>query len=90
MITFFLIRWGQILWARVRCHYYLLSQGMWRGEAEALGWDDDGFIVIIAAARGSVKNMTMEYTRVFFDEMTRPETHPIKLPWSVEPPPVAA
>lgn len=83
-------RWARIFWARVRCQWYLLTFGMWRGECECLGWDDDDYLVIIAAARGSWWKGTLEYTRIFFDERTRPETPPVPVPWAVEPPPMTA
>ena len=88
MLTFLLGRWGKLLWARCRCDYYLLTGGMWRGECQTIGWDDDGFVVIIAAGRGSFWKGTLEYTKIFFDERTRPERPPIPVPWLVEPPPM--
>ena len=63
---------------------------MWRGECEVIGWDDDGFVVIIAAATGSVLARTVRYTKIFFDERTKPEIPLVTVPWSVEPLPMSA
>ncbi len=61
----------RLIWARLRCNYYLLFRGMWRGECELTGYHkDDGRVSYVAAVTGSLFKGTIEVKRVFWNEHT--------------------
>ena len=63
-------RWFWILWARVRCHAYLIVKGTWRGELEMVCRDDSSRVTLVATVRGSLfdEGDPIEVLRVFFCE----------------------
>lgn len=53
--------------AHLRLHFYLLTQGMWRGESEFSVTDHHGNLIFLAATTGSVWDDSIRAQRVFFD-----------------------
>lgn len=51
-------------WAKIRCAWYLLWGGMWRGECELNGWDKNDNLNFIASVTGS--NFKYRAVRVFY------------------------
>jgi len=49
--------------AKVKCWWYLLTQGMWRGECE-MSIEKRGRTVLIAAIKGTLSDF--EITRIFY------------------------
>ncbi len=59
----------RLLLAELRCEWYLITKGMWRGESKFCGWHkDDGRLSFIASATGSIFDGTLTVKRVFWSE----------------------
>lgn len=68
-------RFVRLFWAHVRLQWYLLTQGMWRGESAFSGWKKDkNEIGYLAATTGSIFDGTIKPVRVFWDEVSKPNT----------------
>lgn len=57
----------KILWAHIRCHFYLLFVGQFRGECGFSGSNAANETIFIGAMKGSFEDPeTVEFTRVFY------------------------
>lgn len=56
-----------LLWARIRCNLYLLTQGMWKGESELRAYSrEDGRLVLLASTKG--KTIESKVSKIFWDD----------------------
>ena len=77
-------RLWKIFKARLKCNWYLLIQGMWRGECEMLSYDGDNELVFVAAVEGHLHDNSVKPIRIFYikdcyeqkDNTTRVSTPP--------------
>ena len=58
----------RLIFARIRCHFYLLFKGMWRGECEFCAYDKGGKLVFVAAVTGTMQPWTLKITRQFWND----------------------
>lgn len=64
-------RFFKYLWAYIKCDFYLLTQGMWKGESKLAGWGKDeskNQVIFIAATTGSIWDNSIQVKRVFWNE----------------------
>ncbi len=57
-----------LLTARIRCHWYLFTRGIWRDEYMVETFETNGRTLTITTATGSVWNGTFRETKAFFYE----------------------
>lgn len=55
-----------ILWAEMKCNFYLLGAGMTRGECLLVGYGSNGKRSIIGTVTGSMFDGTLQLRRVFW------------------------
>jgi hypothetical protein len=68
-----LCRFVRLFWAQVRLQWYLLTQGMWRGECAFSGYaKGSDRLAYLAATKGSIFDGTIKPVRVFWDEISKP------------------
>lgn len=66
-------RWFRLFSASIRLQWYLLTQGMWRGECAFTGWHKgSNRIGYLAATTGSIFDGTIKPVRIFWDEVSKP------------------
>jgi hypothetical protein len=58
----------KILGAKIRCHFYLLTQGMFRGECYYRIWNQRSRLIFVGAFRGSLARADGHVTRTFYKE----------------------
>jgi hypothetical protein len=62
-------RFVRLLGAELRCEWYLIIRGMWRGECRFCVWHkDDGRLTFIASTTGNLFDGTLAVKRVFWNE----------------------
>ena len=67
-------RFLKLLGAEIRCEWYLLWIGMWRGECKFCGWNKKNKISYIAAITGSIFDNNIKVKKVFYDERKYEDT----------------
>lgn len=55
----------KIFWAHVRCEFYLLTKGMWKGECKMVGYKSNN-TTVICTITGSVLDGTAQLKKVFW------------------------
>ena len=57
------------IWANIRCDWYLLWNGMWKGECKFVAWHKKtNQVAYVAATTGSIWDGTIQVQRVFLNE----------------------
>jgi len=61
-------RLKEIMVAYLKLNWYLLTQGMWKGECGYTVQHQNNHIVKIAAVKGSIRNFTFQVMKTFYEE----------------------